>query len=199
SEQKEKTLLRYTLLHIQEYLEQTSDNTFDNYHPAETYIIPPVKRFVFTGDLVNEKLSGDNYIVLTPSCDLAHEGKTDNVLLVKIENENIGEIAVLKDIIKANESNGKVKEAKNGLKRLITNNKNKYHFLPSYKNIEGGLINFQVLKSVLKESILIDYERVASLNSQFTKDVVSRFSYYYSRQGSPDFDSDEIYLSLIKD
>lgn len=197
-EQKEKTLLRYTLLHIQEYLEQNSDNTFDNYHPAEAYIIPPVKQFVFTGDLVNENSSGDKYIILTPSCDLAHEGKTENVLLVKIENENVGEIAILKAKIKANESKGKVKDAKKNLECLITNNKNKYHFLPSYKSIEGGLIDFQVLKSVSKESILIDYKRVASLNSQFTKDVVSRFSYYYSRQGSPDFKVDEIYKSIIE-
>ncbi|MDP2724325.1 MAG: response regulator [Bacteroidales bacterium] len=200
SEQKEKTLLRYTLLHIQEYLEQNSDNTFDNYHPAETYIIPSVKQFVFTGDLVEEKKSGYCYIVLTPSCDLAQK-KAKDILLAIIEVNIKGIMAEMKNIIIKNKAPAeRIQEAENVIKNLIHNSfSNKYHFLPKYKSIKGGLVNFQKVKSVRIEELNSEFTIIASLNSQFTKDIVARFSYYYSRQGSPDFDSNEMYLSLIKD
>ncbi|MBN2597651.1 MAG: hypothetical protein JXR82_12810 [Marinifilaceae bacterium] len=195
--EKERSLLRYTLLHIQEYLELTEASNFEEYVPAEIYIIPPIKEQIFTGDLLNDK-DGDRYIVLTPSCDLAHEGKTDSILLIKIENHEI-EIAELKSTIRANESNRKVNEAKSSLKSLISNKKNKYHFLPKYKNLEEGLINFHNLKTVTKKTVREDYLRIASLNSNFVKDIIARFSYYYSRQGSPDFNIDEILDSIISE
>lgn len=198
-EEKHKSLLRYTLLHIQEYLELSEESDFEDYHPAEIYITPPVKPNVFTGDIVLENQTGIKYIVLTPSCDLAHRGKTEVVLLVQIQNKNEGEIIRLKTIINnPEESNGNKKSAEKELKRLISNNhSSKFHFLPDYKDIEAGLIDFQLLKSASKDSLLVDYIRIASVNSTFTKDIVARFSYYYSRQGSPDFDIEEIYSSLI--
>lgn len=54
-EEKQKSLLRYTLLHIQEYLELTADSDFENYHPAEIYITPPIKNKIFTGDILQDK------------------------------------------------------------------------------------------------------------------------------------------------
>lgn len=198
-DQKQKALLRYTLLHIQEHLELTEESNFEDYHPAEIYITPTVKPNVFTGDIVVEKQTGINYIVLTPSCDLAHNGKTEVVLLVQIKNKNTGEIKRLKTIINnPAESTGNKKSAEKELKKLISNSQSsKFHFLPDYKNIEAGLIDFQLLKSVPKELILVEYDRIASVNSTFTKDIVARFSYYYSRQGSPDFNVEEIYKSLV--
>jgi len=200
-EEKQKSLLRYTLLHIQEYLELTEESDFEDYHPAEIYITPPVKPNVFTGDIVTEIQTGNRYIVLTPSCDLANFGKTETVLLVQIQNKNIGEINRLKTIINnPEESAGNKKSAEKELKKLISNSKSgKFHFLPDYKDIEAGLINFQLLKSVRKDSISVDFSRIASVNSTFIKDIVARFSYYYSRQGSPDFDVEEIYSSVVND
>lgn len=198
-EQKQKILERYILLHIQEYLELTTESDFENYHPAEIYITPPIKTKLFTGDILTENDSNKRYIVLTPSCDLAHEGKTDNVLLVKIEDKDVGEIFALKAII--NDSTvGKDKRnnATSKLKNLIKNSIPKYHFLPEYKKIAAGLINFQLLKSVDKNDISHHFTRLTSVNNSFTKDIVSRFSFYYSRQGSPDFNIEEIYESLIK-
>lgn len=198
-EEKHKSLLRYTLLHIQEYLELSEESDFEDYHPAEIYITPPVKPYVFTGDIVAENQTGIKYIVLTPSCDLAHHGKTEVVLLVQIQNKNEGEISKLKTIINnPEESNGNKRSAEKELKRLISNSQSsKFHFLPDYKDIEAGLIDFQLLKSDSKDSLPFNYSRIASVNSTFTKDIVARFSYYYSRQGSPDFDIEEIYRSLI--
>lgn len=198
-EQKQKTLLRYILLHIQEYLELTTESNFEDYHPAEIYITPPIKNMIFTGDILLENETQKRYIVLTPSCDLAHEGKTESVLLVEIEEKNKGQINELKNIIN-NPELGKDKKnnALAKLKNLIKNNIPKYHFLPDYKTINSGLIDFQLLKSINKEIITDQYTRLASVNSSFTKDIVARFSFYYSRQGSPDFNADEVLETLLK-
>lgn len=197
-EEKQKSLLRYTLLHIQEYLELTADSDFENYHPAEIYITPPIKERVFTGDILLHKENNERFIVLTPSCDLAHVGKTENVLLAKIESELL--IPELKDIINnPNESKGNIKNSKKELERIISNNKSsKYHFLPKYKTLAAGLIDFQNLKSVDKQIINNEYKIEAAINSNFTKDILARFSYYYSRQGSPDFNVNEILESLLE-
>jgi CheY-like chemotaxis protein len=144
-EEKQKSLLRYTLLHIQEYLELTADSDFENYHPAEIYITPPIKDKVFTGDILLHLESNERFIVLTPSCDLAHEGKTDYILLSKIDSGIF--IPELKSIINnIEESKGNIKNARKDLERIITNNKSsKYHFLPEYKTLAAGLIDFQYL------------------------------------------------------
>ncbi len=197
-EQKQKTLLRYILLHVQEYLELTEESNFENYHAAEIYITPPIKNNLFTGDLVIENESGKRFIVLTPSCDLA-QLKAKDILLSEAESEEEGLLFEKTRIIKNGKGDAdKLELAQTELKALIGNHySNKYHFLPKYNSIKSGLINFQKLKSVRVKDFNENFERIASINSTFTKDIIARFSYYYSRQGSPDFNIDEIYESLI--
>lgn len=198
SEKKQKSLLRYTLLHLQEYLEITEDSEFENYHPSEIYITPVIKPRVFTGDIVRNKEDDSNYIVLTPSCDLA-QSKAKDILLASIEPIQSTIAGEKINVIKKGKADDmQLAEARNVLKKLIDNAySNKYHFLPKYKNIEGGLVNFQKLHSFRTKEFENSFIRVASINGGFTKDIVSRFSYYYSRQGSPDFDSDELFKELF--
>lgn len=197
-EQKQRTLLRYTLLHIQEYLELNKESGFENYHPSEIYITPCIKPNVFTGDLVIEKDSSNNYIVLTPSCDLA-QGKAKDILLVQIDLPNEGILNDKVNMIKKGSAKQEdLEEAEEVVKKLIHNSySNKYHFLPKYEDIKGGLINFQKMKSIRVKEFNKSFTRQASINSTFTKDIVARFSYYYSRQGSPDFETKEIYDTLF--
>lgn len=196
--EKQKSLLRYTLLHLQEYLEITEDSEFENYHPSEIYITPVIKPRIFTGDIVQSKDGLLNYLVLTPSCDLA-QSKAKDILLVSIEPLDqtiVGEkISILK---KRKAEPNIIKDAESDLIKIICNAySNKYHFLPKYKNIGGGLLNFQKLNSIRFKDFENSFTRVASINGSFTKDIVARFSYYYSRQGSPDFDLSEIFDSLF--
>lgn len=197
--EKQKSLLRYTLLHIQEYLELSEESGFEVYHPAEIYITPTIKPNVFTGDIVESKETGASYIVLTPSCDLA-QTKAKDILLVAIENEDSGILLEKINIIKKGKATQEIiQEAELVLKALLNNSySNKYHFLPKYKNISAGLVNFQKIDSIRVKQFHENFTRKAAINSSFTKDIVGRFSYYYSRQGSPDFNSDEIYNSLFK-
>lgn len=199
TEQKQKILERYILLHIQEYLELTEESDFENYHPAEIYIIPPVKNKVFTGDLVVEKETGKRFIVLTPSCDLA-QSKAKDILICEIDSANEGLLSEKIGILKKGKADAnKLETTEKELKLLIGNNySNKYHFLPKYSIIDSGLINFQKLKSVRVKEFSEGFDRISSISNNFVKDIIARFSYYYSRQGSPDFNIDEIYDILLK-
>lgn len=197
-QEKQKSLLRYTLLHIQEYLELSEESGFEDYHPAEIYITPTVKPNVYTGDIVVENKTGFNYIVLTPSCDLA-QAKAKDILLAAIEKEDIGLLSEKINILRKKNATPEIlAETEKALKALINNSySNKYHFLPKYKHINSGLINFQKINSIRVKDFTKNFTRIAAINSSFTKDIVARFSYYYSRQGSPDFDLEEIYASFV--
>ncbi len=197
-DEKYKSLLRYTLLHIQEYLELTEESDFEAYHPAEIYITPPIKARPFTGDIVMDKKNSEKHIILTPSCDMA-QGKARDILLVRIESTNHGLFNEKINVIKKNKvSKDVLDEAEETVKRLITNSfSNKYHYLPSYKDINAGLINFQKLRTLRLKEFEENFNIIASINSSFTKDIVARFSYYYSRQGSPDFNVEEIFKSSL--
>jgi len=199
-DEKQKSLLRYILMYIQEYLEINDNSEFEDYHPAEIYITPPVKNKVFTGDIVISKENGNRFIILTPSCDLA-QGKAKLILLVSIESITGGIFNEKVSIIRKGKSKPEViSESELILKKLISNSfSNKYHYLPEYKNIESGLINFQKINTISIKDLADKYAIIAATNSSFTKDIVARFSYYYSRQGSPDFNVDEIYNSLFDD
>lgn len=120
-------------------------------------------------------------------------------MLSEVESEEEGLLFEKTRIIKNGKGDAdKLELAQTELKALIGNHySNKYHFLPKYNSIKSGLINFQKLKSVRVKDFNENFERIASINSTFTKDIIARFSYYYSRQGSPDFNIDEIYESLI--
>lgn len=194
-EQKEKSLLRYTLLHMQEYLDEK------NYHPSEFYISKPIKNEIFTGDIVS--FNNERYIVLTPSCDIVlREGgnrNTGKILFCRIKNLS----GVVKDYEKISIDSGKNNEHRTRLNKYIQNNAGgNFHFIPKHNNIEPGLIDFQDKITIdTSETISLieskEIKRIATVSMPFLKDIISRYSNYYSRQGSPDFDSDEVFMSIF--
>lgn len=195
-EEKQKSLLRYTLMHMQEYI----DEDIEKYHPSEFYITEPIKKNIFTGDIIT--LEGNRYIVLTPSCDivLRSDGtrNTKHILFCKIK--------ILPEVIENYESltmeTGKNNPVKITLNGFIHNNKQNFHFIPKSNLLEAGLIDFQD-KLTIPENHVNDLiknggiVRNATISMPFLKDIISRYSNYYARQGSPDFDKDEIYKSLF--
>jgi len=209
SEKNEKTLLRHTLTHAIEYLEIDKNRKFIDYNPAEVYIKPPIKPFIFTGTILQVKNSEERFIVLSPACDLAHAGKARSILLAQIDPLTIPLIRDLKIILKMEIENGltpavyekeyeKRVSARKTLMNIFKNNDAlRYHYLPQCNYFEGGLINFQFLQSFSINELQENYEPIASITTNFCKDVIARFSYYYSRQGSPDFDFDKLINSHI--
>ncbi|PKP19163.1 MAG: hypothetical protein CVU07_00465 [Bacteroidetes bacterium HGW-Bacteroidetes-23] len=194
--EKENSLLRYTLLHMQEHI----DEELDKYHPSEFYITKPIKKNIFTGDII--EYEKNRYIILTPSCDIVlradERRNADFILFCKIKSLN--------DVVKNyNLLQHDTAASNDNRKRIISffENKNqRFHFIPKAISIEPGLIDFQdkltipnnVVNSFLKEKKI---ERLATVSQPFLKDIISRYSNYYSRQGSPDFNVDEVYKSLF--
>ena len=87
SSRTEKALLRHTLNHLLQLLDDGTDSCF----PEEVYLFPPLTERIRTGSIVKEKKNGKWFSVMNPACDLAlkKDGtfKTDHILLVEIEEE----------------------------------------------------------------------------------------------------------------
>lgn len=200
----QKALIRYISSHIQESLEMDQEGNLEDFHPAEFYIFPPIKTYYNTGDILRNKQNGAYSILLTPACDiLLRKDKNDaykktrnaeKVLLVDLVLwSTLGEFSTL------NKDSGKNNEHRKKLEFLMKNNKERYHFIPPYKTILGYFADFQSQMSVKTNELDNQeiYERIATVSQPFLKDIVARFSQYYSRQGQPDLLQNKIYDSLV--
>lgn len=174
SEQTEKALLRYTLNHLLQLLEEDEERCF----PEEVYLYPSVLDRITTGSIVTA--DDQWFVVLSPACDLVPRGtngvlNTDRILLVEIESVD--------KILSGSKSKSKVRE-------LCTNRRTYYHWLPPTDFFHGGILNFRRL-TTLDEDVFDEKfgKPTIQISPSFVKDIVSRFSSYYARQGQPDIDS----------
>lgn len=183
ADRSEKSLLRYTLSHLQDLLEKDDENVF----PEEFYINPSQQYKLSTGSIIVENRSKDYYVVASPSCDIvvrdAKRGcNTDHIMIVKID--------LLKDVYDFLDANNELsKNQLNKLEKCFKNDKQYLHWLPKVSFFKGGVLNFRKMKSVQNKLFYEKYEntsiRVAPF---FMKDISARFSNYYSRQGQPDIE-----------
>lgn len=184
-ERTEKALLRYTLNHLFQLLEENDENCF----PEEVYLHPLLSNGITTGSIVKEKTSNQRFVILTPACDLVvrdGESNTAHILFVEIE----GEDKVVQHVLRGSNSN---KDKRNRLTDLRTNRRQYYHRLPSTTSFEGGFVNFRKLKTLHKDCFNNEFEELQiQIAPFFIKDMVSRFSAYYARQGQPDIDGDDL-------
>ena len=174
-ERTEKALLRYTLNHLFQLLEEDDKDCF----PEEVYLSPPLLDTITTGSIVEEKATNRRFVILTPACDLVirQDGtsNTDHILLVEIES--------MDDALEG-------KNNKGSRERLAKNSRQHRNWLPPTKVFEGGVVNFRKLKTVQKEDLKEQFEKPCiQISPPVVKDIVSRFSAYYARQGQPDIDS----------
>ena len=184
----EEALLRYTLTHLQEYLEISEQGEFQDYHFPEFYINPPIKNHtntVFTADVVRKIDNNICYIVLTPSCDLTiQRSKTTP----KVKLITLAEIELFEDKI-FDEKSSKDLSIKDAIRK---NTNQMYHYLPPFaQNNEtlGKAINFGNLISIPLSTIIDNtkYKKEFAISNSFAKDIIARFSHYYARQGQPGF------------
>ena len=186
SKRTENALLRYTLNHLFQLLEEEDENCF----PEEMYLSPPLLDTITTGSIVQKKGSDQQFVILTPACDLviraSGEFKAERILLAEIEVET--------DIVNdALDGISKKSRKKNKLKAIFNNNdQDYYHWLPETDFFCGGFLNFKKLKMLEKDDFEDQFEKPSiQISPFFIKDIVSRFSSYYARQGQPDIDSEE--------
>ena len=195
SHETEEALLRHTINHLTHELYKSDGKCY----PDEMLIRLLGPTPINTGCILKHKESGIFYIVMSPACDLAErkressEGEsrkcnTDRAMLVEIQN--------LDDILSNYEKYEKAstETQKENIKQSLFGNikANKggqyYHWLPILDSCqEGAAINFRRV-STYDEADLNTYfgNPVIQVASPFLKDIISRFSSYYARQGQPD-------------
>lgn len=204
----EKALLRHTLNHLIHELYKSSENCY----PDEMYIhLPNLEQDqvkVDTGCILQNKDNNKFYIVLSPACDLAEreegECNTDRALLVEIQMlEDIlsddyfisnchGGKKLKKRYLKSNPESPSeylLKQQDKDLIKYQTNNKNLYYcWLPKTSCFNNGaVINFRRVTTYSQKELDESFNSpVIQVASPFLKDIISRFSSYYARQGQPD-------------
>ena len=180
----EKALLRYALNHLFQLLEEDGEHCF----PEEVYLYPSVLDRITTGSIVKEKASDQWFVVLSPACDLVPRGEkgvrnTDSILLVEIER--------IDRILDGSKSKSRVGE-------LCANRRTYYHWLPETNFFQGGILNFRKLTTLYENNFDERFGKpIIQISPFFVKDIVSRFSSYYARQGQPDIDSKDFIARYI--
>ena len=184
------------------------DDKYIDVEPIEMYMFPNPIEQVCTCDIYKKTIGEDEYehfIVLTPSCDLANK-KIDEVILCKIKKHE--EIQSFIDSLNTYKSKSdkdpKFKKAKDSLSKWFRNSHPdslRYHFLPKVNIFDGGFIDFRsiIVLNYDKNSGMISdtgYSKVGVITESFKRDVVSRFSSYYHRQGQPEFNCESVLNKL---
>lgn len=180
----ESSLLRFTINHLVDLSETT-----DHMHlPEEMYVTTDATDIIKTGSVIKCSISKRPFVILSPACDLARRNngsiKTDSILFCEVDDlaHTVTEIA-----------QGATKKEKRdkALKEALKNNRNLYHhWLPGFKDaFEGGMLNFRKVFSANQNTLEENYTGAGvRIASPYIKDIVCRFSTYYSRQGQPDID-----------
>ena len=165
----EKALLRHTLNHLSHRLDDDSENCF----PEEFYLSPPLTDDIRTGVIMTREDGVSRFVVMSPACDLAirdnGDFNTDRILVAEIDDA------------------GSISSSNRG--NAIRNRIGHYHWLPRTDFFEGGFLNFRKLSTSEPDDFGGIYEPASiQIAPSFLKDIVSRFSSYYARQGQPGID-----------
>ncbi len=151
--------------------------------PSHCYLYPSVSERFRPGDLLHRLVGEDRewWVVLTPACDLEHDGKVDFVLL--------GKASLLTTHPKytswaLTQSNGKWSELNEVLKGKVA----RYHYLPKFRDIPDLVLDLERTQSV-PVSELGGFKRTASLVSPYGEALLAKYSHFRGRIGTPDLNS----------
>ncbi|EOU1739833.1 hypothetical protein MN030_000940 [Clostridium perfringens] len=172
-------LTRFCANYLKESMTFNSNGEDLPYQPFEFYSIPPIVDSMQCGTIF--ELDGDNFINLTPACDIA-QNKTSNYQIIKLMS--FDSLPEIEKVIQKDYSS--IDKLESAMRRIIGNNTAlKYHCLPPHGKFEGGIINFQMITSMNAKNILENSKIIGNVTSEFLKDITSRLGIYYSRQGQP--------------
>lgn len=189
---RERSLLRYTISHLTEYLDiPDGDNRF--YHEAEFYIKPPIKDIIATGDLI--EIDEKRYINLSPACDVAIRYSDGGEPVINAERIVLAPVISVDEasftsagIIKKDANSSQKKAA---LEDIVKGKRERFSFLPGYGDISPSAIDFQNIHTYSFDEVRAA-KRIATVAGVFLKDIQSKFSAYYGRQGQPDLNKKDL-------
>lgn len=199
----EESLARYILSHLESRL----SNDYKNFHTEEVYLKVKTDENgnnraieLKTWRIVKQIGTDQLYVIINPACDIAN-GKFVNIICLHIDP--LAEVFNDQDFIGNindylnNQSNNK----KEKIEKYIKGKTGDFSIiLPKTSLCEGGCINFKKIKSLdhsqvsqTSPRLLLWYEAVCDIAPLFVKDIISKFSSYYARQWTPDY-QDVFYL-----
>lgn len=156
--------------------------------------------FLHRGSILKKKNEDSCYVVMTPSCDLVvrygGKPKVKSITLCQIENFEAHGLSSTAGTDVTDEERTTIVHPlfanSNDNKELI-----KYHWLPPIESFKGGFVNFSKIHSIPYKDIWDSFEMLKIKIAQpYIKNITSRFSSYFARQGQPDLDSDSLERAL---
>lgn len=195
-------MLRLILNHLIELIGQDHSK----YFPDEAYLTISTETAYKTGQLFKDENTNSTYMIISPACDLViHQSgpKSEFIQLCRVYGHR--EEPVLSHIQKADAElppntdpdyerlRLERKASCSFLKNGPSNGADFYHYLPKSGLFDGGVINFREVLTVTRETMSSNYRPLGiQVSAPFLKDIVGRYSSYYSRQGQPVFDFGEL-------
>lgn len=165
-------------------------------HPIEMYVWPTIGESIQTGDIF--KLDEFTYVVLNPACDFA-QAKVSNVIVAEcVSLEACPEYLELVEQKKAKGTYSNNQLA--ALKSIIGDNRkgkkiqpDRFKYLPKTVFMNAAVVDFQSLRSLsVTGDELARIQRIATLDTPFVESLLSKFSRYYGRIGTPDLNAEEL-------
>lgn len=189
--QVKKALLRNAIYHLENLLEDDNEKTF-----LEEFYLYDSDGKIHTGSLLKDKQETRYYILISPACDLVirKNGKRNVDVLTLCE---INPIEIYGVTLKSETTSTLGSDKRKSISSILSNSKNRYHWIPEIENFKGGILDFTKTISIAEKELadkyrVLDY-RIAP---PYMKNILSRFSSYYARQGQPDLDVDS-YLDRL--
>lgn len=192
--------------------------------PVEMFVTPPSPDFRQAGDIIlipdepTEEGTGDDRssitdeengeaggalcIILTPTCDLVNR-KASVVLLAELvpADSASGKPADQVRRIVNQSSAGQNAKAIEAAARLVNQDiDSKYFFLPAIPQLNhiAKVVDFTRLRT-LSRAELDDKEPIATLDSPFRENLLSRFANYMNRHGTPVVDPERVAAGITGD
>ena len=165
-------------------------------HPIEMYVWPCIGDAVQTGDIIS--LDEAVYVVLNPACDFA-QGKITNVVVAECVRLELCQEYL--DLVAQKEAGEDYTKAQlSALKSIIGDNRqgkkvqsDRFKYLPKTVFMDAAVVDFQSLRSLSMSGEEVSrVQRIATLDTPFVESLLSKFSRYYGRIGTPNLDAEEL-------
>lgn len=182
-------LARQYVWHLGEVMGASSNNEEDLWHPLEAWICPPLYRDrASTGDIL--KQDDKLWVILTPPCDLANQGKIENVLLAHCSRILPADWdAVLEKC--ADSDPGRQRKGLDRIRKVFNQTEQALHYLPPLPDEHLPVtVEFSHLRTLsMPELQEILGSRVGSVTAPFVTNLTQRFGAYLSRVGQPNLNA----------
>lgn len=166
-----EALSRLYLIHLHDKLISSNDGEI-RIHADELYIIPQIEKYPQNGSIL--KYNDELHLVVTPRCNI---NRTPSLQLLKIGAMN----SIVEELKKCGS------KKREDLHQAIANGKNeKTHYLPPSTLFQGGIVDFLDIKTVMVSEIDPDHI-VGKVSNDMMRNITSRYTSYYARQGQPEF------------